>query len=182
MFVKRSPQWAVNELPTKDLAFKNVMRPSEFDTAGASAVKEDWDETRAAFFKVFTSLFLHYRKYLRFPESKAVLVERFDIAGFLKEHPSKSHPFLKALLRTRLFIDFIDDRIEPEKDDIDVMFFDESLDAKQRRSFLGKFVRKDTPFLASQEYAVQTTKVHSCRTPALSLSPLLPPSLLPPSS
>ena len=205
-YSRRAWDWAMHELPSKDSAFKNAMRPSDMPRAEPGTVI-DWVETRRLFLKIFTHNLQNYRSCLIFPDNQRKYVlahpappptgpllhdralttarglttlpscancglvcpvlrsyERFNNHQFLYEVHKKvpsSHPFLKALIVTQLFQNFVDDRIQPDEDDVDVIYFDEELIKKEARHFgVKKFLKKvETPFLDSTEYGITKTKV-----------------------
>ncbi|CAM9893264.1 unnamed protein product, partial [Phaeothamnion confervicola] len=65
---------------------------------------------------------------------------------FLERTESESRPFVAALLETQALATFVEARVQPDPDDLDVTFFDESVDAKINRS---KFsvIKRETEFL-----------------------------------
>jgi hypothetical protein len=108
---------------------------------------------------------MRYREFVIYPSSSssaaaaaaafdapAVLARnrRFDKEGFLGTVPADSRALAEQLLTTQAFANFIDDRIQPDSDSIDVVFLDESIDAKLNRSRF-TFTKRDTPFLDSRE-------------------------------
>jgi hypothetical protein len=115
---------------------------------------------RRAFFRSFVSLFMRYRDFVVYPSSAAQAAattepssarnRRFDKEGFLATVPSDSRAIVEQLMTTQAFANFIDDRIQPERDAVDVVFLDESIDAKLNRSRF-TFTKRETPFLDSRE-------------------------------
>jgi hypothetical protein len=75
---------------------------------------------------------------------------RFKFEEFLHEQPNEWKALLEQIVVTQAFSDFIDDRIALNKLDRDVIFFDESIEAKWNRyTFRSK--NFDTPFLTYEQ-------------------------------
>jgi hypothetical protein len=80
---------------------------------------------------------------------------RFRNADFIAEQPSDWKPFLSLLLESQLFSEFVDERTVLSSGlDKDVIFFDESIDAKLNRYTFRFHSAIDTPFL------LQNTEKH----------------------
>jgi len=79
---RRSWDWKMHELPSKDSAFKNAARPSDIPRS-KGGITIDWDETRALFFKVFTHSLLHYAQCLIFPSKDKPCVCAVVMCGVL---------------------------------------------------------------------------------------------------
>ena len=58
---------------------------------------------------------------------------------------------MAELLRTQLFASFIDERVVVNTEDLDVLYFEQSIDSKKNRSRF-TLTKRDTPFLDSQQY------------------------------
>jgi hypothetical protein len=85
--------------------------------------------------------------YLVYPSSdKLDANSRFLSDEFLINQPTEWKPFLQEIFNTQLFSEFVDERIMLTKLDKDVIFFDESIDAKLNR-YTFRFHSIDTPFL-----------------------------------
>ena len=171
-FGHRPPRWREARLPLMDCAYRGGARPDEDDDADdagraarlAAWWAPDWDATRGAFFRLFVSLLLHYREFVLFPSKEVPHPpENFRRADFIASHPADARPFLAALCATQGFSSFIDDRVQPMgisggASDIDVVFFDQSVDAKLNRS-VRRLVKVETPFILSHDFDVARTVV-----------------------
>jgi dDENN domain len=62
---------------------------------------------------------------------------------FLERLEPEYRPFMTAFVTTQAFQNFIDARIQPDPEDLDVKLFDESIEAKRNRSRL-HVIKKDT--------------------------------------
>eukprot|EP01038_Epipyxis_sp_PR26KG_P004270 gene4270-6049_t len=105
------------------------------------------NELRAGFLKFFVAIMKNYKKYLIYgnPDNPDPLV-KFKFQEFLSEHSSDWQPFIREMIGTQSFTQFVDERVLLFKQDQDVVFFDESIDAKLNR-YTFKTVVIDTPFL-----------------------------------
>ena len=124
-----------------------------------SGVHVNWHATRRAFFRLFVSLLLRYREFLVYPSAdNPAPRSRFDKKGFLDTAKPDARPLLEALMTTQAFANFVDDRIQPEaSNNVDVEFFDQSIDEKKNRSIMSMFSKRDTPFLTTREFAITKT-------------------------
>ncbi len=148
-------------LTSRDLAFKFASRPSdEDDTDGPGKYVPNWDKTRETFFRFFVSLLSDYRKYLVFPApDNPKPPDRFLKDSFMASHSSDMGSFLTALVNSQAFINFVDERMQPENANAaDIVFFDQSIDAKHNRSRL-RLSKFATPFLDSVEFEICKTQV-----------------------
>jgi hypothetical protein len=163
-FDKRGGDWAVSRLPLFDSAFTAVTENpvSESDKskwenreggggASQSTVRTEFHKTiRAGFLNFFVSILKNYRRYLIYgTSSDPDPLIKFRFSEFLAEHSSDWQPFLRELSSTQMFSQFIDERaLQSVGGDKlrDVIFFDESIDAKLNR-YMFKFRSIDTPFL-----------------------------------
>lgn len=120
-----------------------------------------WDRVQEAFLRFFVAVLKDYRSYLDTPNKAARQTtapdandwlqwsqqRSFDSEAFIHSQKAEYLPFLQHLTMTQHFDDFITKRLySPEMPDI--IFFDQSIDAKLNRSRL-KLHKVHTPFLQS---------------------------------
>jgi pentatricopeptide repeat protein len=114
------------------------------------------DKAQEAFLRFLVSTLKGYSNFLRTPdsespESPSSIHKRwsqhrsFDRDGFIASQRPEFQPFVKELCMTQQFDDFITKRLYSPGES-DVIFFDQSIDAKRNRSRL-KLRKVDTPFL-----------------------------------
>jgi hypothetical protein len=111
---------------------------------------------REGFLKFFVAMLKDYKRFLIFTDSSDnslnmhMIQERFRFDDFIREQPSEWRPLLETLKDLQAFSNFLDDRIALNKLDRDVIFFDESIEAKLNRyTFRSK--NFDTPFLTYEK-------------------------------
>jgi pentatricopeptide repeat protein len=161
--LKGEQRWKV-KLQTLDHAFNLQYTPdSEHLTSETTNDNEQnqWDRVQESFLRFFVSILKDYRKFVQVPEtakscsptpeSTDWLIwskkHSFDRDGFISSQKPEYRPYLTELCATQQFDDFITKRLySPELSDI--IFFDQSIDAKLNRSRL-KLKKLDTPFLQS---------------------------------
>ena len=118
--------------------------------------RAQWDRVQSGYLRFFTALFKEYRKYLARAGTKQA---SFDRIGFLAAQKAEQAEFLVELCMSQGFDDFISRRMfspgEP-----DLVFFDQSIDAKLNRSKL-KLHKKPTPFLQSAKVHKELKKIHA---------------------
>ena len=160
---KGDPRWK-EKLDTFDNAFNLQFTPDSDNLLNDEDVERKqsrWDSVQESFLRFFVALLKDYRKFLEAPEvgtpasptpgSKDWLQwsnrRSFDRERFIASQKPEYHSFLSELCLTQQFDDFITKRLyNPEQPD--VIFFDQSIDAKLNRSRL-KLKKVDTPFLQS---------------------------------
>eukprot|EP01138_Halocafeteria_seosinensis_P002458 gb/GECG01002515.1/.p1 GENE.gb/GECG01002515.1/~~gb/GECG01002515.1/.p1 ORF type:complete len:1183 (+),score=122.67 gb/GECG01002515.1/:1-3549(+) len=166
VFANRQSDWERNRLPFFDMAFPYCPRPCDVGDNESDPPKisdTDWYEVRASFLRLWLSLFINYRRFLvpisrENPNPK----ERFRSEAFLSHCSADSQPILRGIMSTQLFHSFIDERTNPDTmGNVDVVFFDQSLDAKSNRHLMSRWkgVRMETPFLDSSEFEIKSTLV-----------------------
>ena len=145
VFNNRGANWKTARLALFDDAFSAVsLAPPKGTSIDERAVRD-------AFLKFFVSLFKNYRKHLIYgtPSDQ----KYFDDLSYLLEADmewgDKVRPFLEALTQTQSFSQFVDERVLSITSNINVIFFDESIDAKMNRYYF-KTKIIDTPFLLDQ--------------------------------
>lgn len=141
------------------------MDDSEYDGFGESVhlldIGDETDgfsatETRNAFLRFFVSLLQNYEKFL--PDGS---MGEFQHEEFVKDFTSDGNcrVWMSKVVSSQMFERFIEERIS-DPDQPEVLFFDESIIAKNNRSRLrtvkGKG-KKTTPFLSDQSGAVTDT-------------------------
>ena len=72
----------------------------------------------------------------------------FSTSEFVASSSGEFRPFLEELAMTQQFDDFVTRRMYNASNEADIIFFDQSIDAKKNRS-RRKFKKVDTPFLHS---------------------------------
>jgi len=160
----------------------------DFDSGGSKSVWKthpdgscNWPLVRTAFFRFFVSILRDYREFLVYPVQKPTspkwgttrsmtqaqreeALGSFDADGFLaRKKRSSERAFLNLLVNTQHFRNFVDDRLHPDgAHDADVIFFEQSLEAKLNRSFINKLIpsmKAETPFLDDRQYSISKTVV-----------------------
>jgi hypothetical protein len=123
--------------------------------------QNQWDRVQEAFLRFFVAALKDYRRFLRVPDTSTLgqptpgsldWIEwsnkhSFDTNGFILSQKKLYESYLSELCATQQFDEFITKRLySPELPDI--IFFDQSIDAKLNRSRL-KLRKTETPFLQS---------------------------------
>lgn len=138
------------------IAFTPDSESSDLNEAGISfessfsSLQSIWDAVQEAFLRFFVSVLKHYRKYLVYPSG--VTAATATKAGFRSKHfiakqQNDFQPYLQTFCGTQLFDAFITKRLY-DPGAADVIFFDQSIDAKLNRSKL-KIKKMETPYLQS---------------------------------
>ena len=164
-YANRGDMWEDTVMPFRDSAFSFSVRPMDADTE--MDVKFQWMEVRDGFLRFFVSVMKKYRHYLVLPTKANPNAAYFNGAGFLKSGTVKAdRPFMTELCETQAFQTFVDERVQPYMEgqtassiaekSCDVIFFDESIDAKNNRSFW-QIAKRDTPFLRNTLYQIHKT-------------------------
>ena len=159
-------QWN-EKLQTLDHAFRLEFTPDSENLASSIIEREQTqvDRLQEAFLAFFVSTLKGYRKFLKIPqvEEKAQASSEqppeteswmpwntrrtFDRHAFIASQKPEYNAFLNELCATQQFDDFITKRLYTP-DLPDLIFFDQSIDAKLNRSKL-KLKKVETPFLNS---------------------------------
>jgi len=153
------------KLQNLDQAFNMHHRPdsehSLRNTIEDEKEQNQWDRLQEAFLRFFVSIFKDYRTFIHVPDKSTLgssstgpgewlgwgHSHKFDTDGFIASQNSDYFAYLSELCSTQQFDDFITKRLySPELPDI--IFFDQSIDAKLNRSRL-KLKKVHTPFLQS---------------------------------
>ena len=163
-FDRRPPDWKTSVLPFYDSAYKMSVRPDM-----VSNDDEDEDDNideksiRGSFLKFFVSILQNYRKYLVYPsKANPFPRNRFKESEFLSSSESDWRIFLRPLLSSQAFHQFVDVRLSRSGwTDPEIIFFDESIDAKINR-YTFRLRRHDTPFLTNE--STKHAKTHVAPT------------------
>ena len=111
-----------------------------------------WDCVLEAFLRFHVTMMKGYRKFI-VSKSKSgtqkTSQKSFNTKKFIKAQRSVFRPFLKEFCSTQQFDGFITKRLE-HRFDPDVVFFDQSIQAKMNRSKM-TLKKKQTPFLRSAQ-------------------------------
>lgn len=160
---KGESRWK-KKLDTYDQAFNLQFTPDSESLRTEASMDKDrnqWDRLQEAFLRFFVTLLKDYRRFLNIPDSDTPLSPNpdttgwspwskkrfFNRDGFLSSQKPEHQPYLSELCATQQFDDFITKRLySPEVPDI--IFFDQSIDAKLNRSRL-KLRKVDTPLVNS---------------------------------
>lgn len=143
------------------VGFSPIRRKTEdlgllFRSHATDDVKVDERSLRHGFLAFFVAVLKNYRRYLVYASrERPSPLAAFRNEAFIADHPSSWQPFLISLVQSQAFSQFVDERVgriqtgEQKGFQLnDLIFFDESIDAKMNRySFSLSF--KDTPFLSS---------------------------------
>ncbi|KAL3910952.1 MAG: hypothetical protein SGILL_007480, partial [Bacillariaceae sp.] len=132
--------------------------------------QNQWDRVQEAFLRFFVAVMKDYRRFLHVPDTSKLgqptpesldWIEwsndfSFDSSAFIASQKKLYEPYLSELCATQQFDEFITKRLySPELPDI--IFFDQSIDAKLNRSRL-KIRKTETPFLQSAKAHKQLEK------------------------
>jgi hypothetical protein len=113
----------------------------------------------------FTSIILDYSNFIKLDKSSlkffdykyyskevsSIKIDHiFKVQDFINEFSKDDQPFYERFLHTKLFLNFIIEKIYPKSNEerLKILFFDEKIASKKNRSFLSKNVR--TTFLNSE--------------------------------
>mmetsp|Transcript_2714 Transcript_2714/g.2970 ORF Transcript_2714/g.2970 Transcript_2714/m.2970 type:complete len:380 (-) Transcript_2714:1601-2740(-) len=158
------------KLQTLDQAFNLQYTPDSehlLDNTVNDMEQNQWDRLQEAFLRFFVAILKDYRKFLHISEDSKLDPgssssasndwlswgnnHKFDKDSFIASQKPEYFSYLSGLCSMQQFDDFITKRLySPELPDI--IFFDQSIDAKLNRSRL-KLKKVHTPFL-------QSAKVH----------------------
>lgn len=116
----------------------------------------DSNKARAAFVRSLASLLSNYRKFL-VPSFNAPI--SYDRAAHERECVSTGNNFLRLMLDTQLFANFIEDRCAKTQSDPEIKLFDQILLAKRKRSKSTVFFggRSELSFLLDRSATIKRT-------------------------
>lgn len=144
---KGSQRWR-EKLHAYDHAFNLAYTPTSenlLNDASTDYEQSRWDRVQEAFLRFFVALLKDYRQFATPPnDTEQGLFHKED---FIASQKPESQPFLAELCETQQFEDYTAKRLYSPGEP-DVIFFDQSIDAKLNRSRL-KLRKVDTPFLQS---------------------------------
>lgn len=149
-------QW-VEKLAGMDHAFNLAYTPDSSNELGESLAgneRSQWDRVQEGFLRFFVALLKKYRNFLALPSqslndaaTSPPAKPSFDLIGFVSSQKDDTAPFLSEMCMTQSFDDFLTRRMYSPGEP-DLIFFDQSIDAKNNRSNL-KLRKVETPFLHS---------------------------------
>ena len=171
-------QWN-EKLVQRDQAFNLQFTPDSknLDYTFSEDEQHQWDRVQEAFLRFFVAVLKDYRRFLdtsgdissqnTAPNASDWLQRTqqrsFHRDSFIRSQKSENVPFLQQLTMTQQFDDFITKRLYSPKMP-DIIFFDQSIDAKLNRSRL-KLQKVHTPFL-------QSAKAHKVLQKLKAVAPL----------
>lgn len=165
-----------------DLQFTPDSKHLEEDPSNNDEEQTQWDRVQESFLRFFVALLKDYRKYLYIPDTSKLgsppvgssewiewsQKHSFDQMKFIASQKGEYSAYLSQLCSTQQFDDFITKRLySPNQPDI--IFFDQSIDAKLNRSRL-KLRKTQTPFLQSAKTHKQLEKFVAVEPNATGLS------------
>ncbi|CBJ25874.1 conserved unknown protein [Ectocarpus siliculosus] len=154
----RTPAYRQDVMQKSDLAFSMAIRPCDYDDDELDTPPPDWDAVREAFLRFFVTFLSGYRRCLVYPTKANPNPARlFNVDDYLDKLDRDSRPFAEAMCDTQAFQNFIDARIQPETDDLDVVFFDACIAAKRNRSMLHVTKKSDANFLRPDTFVKAKT-------------------------
>ncbi len=155
------------KLSTLDQAFNLQYTPDSENLLNYEGIDDkkqnQWDRLQEAFLRFFVALLKDYRKFLYVPDTSKLgslspssddwlhwgKNHKFEADKFIASQKPEYYSYLSELCMTQQFDDFITKRLySPELPD--VIFFDQSIDAKLNRYRL-KLNKVHTPFLQSAQ-------------------------------
>jgi pentatricopeptide repeat protein len=155
-------QWN-EKLVQRDQAFNLQFTPDShnLDCSFSEDEQHQWDRVQESFLRFFVAILKDYRRFLNTPGDIAssniapdandwlqwTQQRSFDRDNFIRSQKAENLPFLKHFTTTQQFDDFITKRLYSPKMP-DIIFFDQSIEAKLNRSRL-KLQKVHTPFLQS---------------------------------
>lgn len=147
---------------------------------GTLPKQSKWDAVQEAFLRFYVAMLQDYRKFMptenvdkrsSWRGKEGVSDSRFKIDEFIQASSSEFRPFIEELVMTQQFDDFITKRMFDAKKAPDVIFFDQSIEAKKNRS-RRKFKKVDTPFLHSASAHRDLKRVQAVEPTCEGLPPL----------
>jgi hypothetical protein len=147
---------------------------------GTLPKQSKWDAVQEAFLRFYVAMLQDYRKFMptenvdkrsSWRGKEGVSDARFKIDEFIQASSSEFRPFIEELVMTQQFDDFITKRMFDAKKAPDVIFFDQSIEAKKNRS-RRKFKKVDTPFLHSASAHRDLKRVQAVEPTCEGLPPL----------
>eukprot|EP00612_Vaucheria_litorea_P002070 CAMPEP_0171456624 /NCGR_PEP_ID=MMETSP0945-20130129/3034_1 /TAXON_ID=109269 /ORGANISM="Vaucheria litorea, Strain CCMP2940" /LENGTH=904 /DNA_ID=CAMNT_0011982081 /DNA_START=1282 /DNA_END=3996 /DNA_ORIENTATION=- len=135
------------------MAVRPCSRKETESESPSSDDKYEWDTVLEAFLRLFVSLLRGYHRFLVFPtKSDPSPSEPFLRNLFVERMESDKRQFMSYLVKTQAFQNFIDARTNPDPEDLDLILFDEGIEAKRNRSKLN-VIKRDTEFLLTNQFS-----------------------------
>ena len=164
VMVGRESRWR-EKLSGLDNAFNLAYTPDshllqEFSSTSDEYAQSQWDQVQEGFLRFFVAVLKDYQRFLIMPSvaetRKPAVRPSFDRIAFLASQKMENVTFLMEFCMTQQFDDFITKRLYSPGEP-DLVFFDQSIDAKMNRSKL-KLKKVETPFLQSAKTHKDLTK------------------------
>jgi pentatricopeptide repeat protein len=143
-------QW-VEKLSTLDYAFNLAYTPESpnlMSTASSGHEEQSqWDRVQEAFLRFFVALMMDYRKYLVIPKKPddPIRLPTFNQHAFMSSRRADNVALMFQFCQTQHYHNFLSRRMYSPGEP-DLIFFDQSIDAKLNRSKM-KLKKVETPFL-----------------------------------
>jgi pentatricopeptide repeat protein len=157
------PQWE-EKLSTLDYAFNLAYTPESPNLLDAATTSHDeqsqWDRVQECFLRFFVALLKDYRNYLLIPEkanNEPSKTPSFDQVAFMANLRADNVALMSQFCQTQHYHDFLSRRMYSPGEP-DLVFFDQSIDAKLNRSKM-KLKKVETPFLHSAKVHKDLTKL-----------------------
>ena len=140
--------------PDVDLADRAPTLAEMSDEAVAEAI----GSIKAAFLRFFVSLMARYQDLMVVPPAEIkqpAAVDFFDVRRWVSRFPSPSHEWLQLFVDGQAFTQWLEQRLAPRQTpELEVVFFNESIDAKLMRSAKTKLLtlpggKASTPLLST---------------------------------
>lgn len=154
------PQWE-EKLSTLDFAFNLAYTPESPNLVDPSSTNHDeqsqWDRVQEGFLRFFVALLRNYRSYLFLPGKDSDKPPSFDQVGFMASCRADNVAMMTQFCQTQHYHDFLA-RLMYSPGEPDLVFFDQSIDAKLNRSKM-KLKKVETPFLHAAKVHKDLTKL-----------------------
>jgi pentatricopeptide repeat protein len=143
-------QWE-EKLTTLDYAFNLAYTPEYpnlMSTVSSGPEEQSqWDRVQEAFLRFFVALMMDYRKYLVIPKKldDPMSLPSFNQLGFMSSRRADNVALMFQFCQTQHYHNFLSRRMYSPGEP-DLIFFDQSIDAKLNRSKM-KLKKVETPFL-----------------------------------
>jgi len=137
---------------------ETIMREDTISSEDTEKITTNFNyEVRDKFLRFFVSLLMKYKVYfgegtLKTPKSS----NAFDKTKFVSDAPEQTRPFLEQFLGTQGFLQFLSAVQNSPHTNYEIVFFDQSIEAKQNRSKLN-FKKRDIPFLTDTGFDITQT-------------------------
>ena len=154
------PQWE-EKLSTMDFAFNLAYTPESPNLVDPLSTSHDeqsqWDRVQEGFLRFFVAFLSNYRSYLSIPEKNSIKPPSFDQIGFMASCRVDNVAMMTQFCQTQHYHDFLARRMYSPGEP-DLVFFDQSIDAKLNRSKM-KLKKVETPFLHAAKVHKDLTKL-----------------------